>query len=112
MTGINTYLKIRRYVLFMANPRFYLYTYVPALILAGVVALLFGREGFKVVLIFWDAYKSISDFLFFAGTGEYTKDAHIVMTVVLPSIIALAWHWMEKLTGIQARLKRNGLIPE
>ncbi len=111
MNGMTTYLKIRRCVLFMADLRFYLYTYVPALILAGIVALLFGREGFKVVLIFWDAYKSISDFLFFAGTGEHTKDAHLVATVVLPSLIALIWHGIEKITGIRGYLERNGLIP-
>lgn len=110
MTGITTYLKIRRCVLFMANPLFYL----GAFGLAVILALIGGREGFTTQIVFgvWNGMKAVSDFLFFAGTGEHTKDAHIVMTVVLPSIIALAWHWMEKLTGIQARLKRNGLIPE
>jgi len=107
---ITIYLAVRRMVLFMANPLFY----VLVAVLAGGALLISGRGGImtEAVLMAWSVLKDISSFLFFAGTGPAQKDAHLILTVCMPSLIALAWFWMEKITGLQSMLKRKRLIAQ
>ena len=108
--GISTYLKLRRSILFMANPIFY----IAVALIVALAFLISGRDGILTQAVFWvwALMKDISSFLFFAGTGHAQKDAHLILTVCLPSLIALAWYWMEKVTGIHGRLKAKGYLPK
>lgn len=105
--AISLYLKFRKVVVFMANPLCYL---VSAPFLALYT---FSSPGGLIeasILSLWHLLQDISSFLFFAGTGPETPWMHLTLTLTLPSSIALIWGCVEKITGVQNRLKGLGYI--
>lgn len=102
------YLKVRAWVLFMANPIFYVVAYGVAIFLI----LLSGRDGIIGEALFglWGLMKDFTSTVFLAGTGEHQKDVHLIITVLLPSLIAYAWWSIEKVTGVRGHLERLGYI--
>ena len=105
--AISLYLKLRKVVVFMANPLCYL-TSVPFLALYAVSTP--GGLIEAAILSLWHLLQGISSFLFFAGTGPETPWMHLTLTLTLPSSIALIWWCVEKITGVQSRLKRFNYI--
>lgn len=102
------YLKIRPCVLFLASPKFYIVAYGLAFLLIGIS----GRDGITATAVwwFWGLMKDFSSNVFLAGTGEHQRDVHLMLTFLLPSLIAYAWWLVEKVTGFQGYLERRGLI--
>ncbi len=102
-TAVNVYLKVRKLVLFMANPIFYVIAYVVAFALADQ-----GGMFNDAVMGLWGLMKDFTSYAFLAGTGEAQKDVHMMLTFLLPSFVAFAWWALEMVTGVRWILERKG----
>ncbi len=99
------YLKIRKAVLFMANPIFYIAFY-------GIGFALSDQRGLieEAVMGLWGLMKDFTSIVFLAGTGPEQKDVHLMLTFLLPSFIAVTYWGAEKIiTALYLLLfKRSG----
>lgn len=102
---LSRYLKARSCVAFMANPVFYIVFYITGFMLLDDATIIGD-----FVRAIWGLMKDISSNVFLAGTGSAQKDLHVMLTILLPSFIALSWWLIEKVTGFQGYLERRGLI--
>lgn len=104
---IKLYLVIRKAVLFMAHPLFYV---AAVAVLFAAIALPGAKSAISIATIGF--LQSVSDFVnwLMLGHGVETPDLMFIFTVTLPTLIALFWLLVERITGIHYLLKRNHLI--
>lgn len=104
---INLYMKVRSAVFFMARPLFY--------VMAAVMIVLAldgkGTDNPFEMAALW-VMQSVVDFVNFLmfGIGKEQPDLMLIFCVTVPSLIAISWWSVERVTGIHALLKRNSLI--
>lgn len=104
---IKLYLVIRKAVLFMARPLFYL---IAIAVIFAAITVPGSKSAISIATV--ELVGMIPDFLnwLMLGHGRETPDLLLMLSVIFPSLIALSWMIMERVTGIHYLLKRNHLI--
>ena len=105
---IELYLVIRKLVFLMAHPLFYVLVAVTLVLVHDFS----GADGI-VGSVVMAGLKSVEDFtswLFFLGRGHENPDLLFIVSVVMPTIIALSLKVAEKITGVDYLLKRFNFI--
>lgn len=105
---VSIYLGFRKCIFFLVNPLFYV------LVIASIVGLAYltGRDG-RVNALAASCYRALENLtseLFFMGMGHQNPDILMIVTITMPTITAVSFLLIERVTGVHYLLKRNGFI--
>ncbi len=105
---IKTYLKIRNAVFLMAHP----ILYVAIAVIAILAHDFSGSNGvvWRALCSAFESVKDLASWLFFSSRGRENPDLLGIVAVLMPSIFALAWCAVERVTGVHYMLKKKNSI--